>query len=281
MSFPTIEKYYDKTRFDYRYVWNSRNTNAIHFGFYDENNTHHKAAVANMNVVLADLAQIKGGEHVLDAGCGVGGSCIWLAENRACTSVGVSLVKRHLEDAEKNIQKLNLEDKIQFLHADFCKIPLPDSSFDVVWAIESQCHAVNKIDFYREAFRLLKKGGRLVVADYFRIERPFSMPDDETLLKDWLIRWAINDLDTEGEHQKACEEVGFTKFNLKNVNPNVRRSLMNAYEHSAKWLSTAKVLNKIGIVSSVQVGNAHGTICQFKAWEKGLWFYGLLSVEKA
>lgn len=280
MSFPTIEKYYDKTRFDYRYVWNSRNTQAIHFGFYDEFHTHHKAAVANMNRVLADLADIKGGEKVLDAGCGVGGSCIWLAQNRDCESVGVSLVASHLKDAQNNTEKADLTHKVQFIQADFCKIPLPDASFDVVWAIESQCHAIQKIDFYKEAFRLLKKGGRLVVADYFRVERPFPTLEDEELLKNWLIRWAIQDLDTEGEHRTSTEQVGFSNFKIQNINPHVRRSLLNAYEHSDKWHSTAKVLNKLGIVSSVQVGNAYGTICQFKAWEKGLWYYGLLSAEK-
>lgn len=280
MAFPTVEKYYDKTRFDYRYVWNSRNTYSIHFGYYDDENTHHVAAVANMNRVLANKVGIKSGEKVLDAGCGVGGSCIWLAQNKSCASVGVSLVESQLKDAQKNIEKLALSDKISFLKADFTNIPLLDECFDVVWAIESQCHAVQKIDFYKEAFRLLKKGGRLVVADYFRLKRPFSTPDDEQLLHDWLVRWAITDLDTEGEHRQACEQVGFKNFNCQNVNPHVRRSLMNAYEHSAKWHSTARVLNKLGIVSSVQVGNAFGTICQFKAWEQGLWYYGILSAQK-
>ena len=280
MNHPTIEKYYDKTRFDYRYVWNSRNTHAIHFGFYDENNTHHAAAVANMNRKLADLASIKTGEKILDAGCGVGGSCIWLSQELDCDSVGVSLVESHLQDARKNIEKLSLEDKIQFLKADFCNIPLPDASFDVVWAIESQCHAVQKLDFYKEAFRLLKPGGRLVVADYFRISRPFDTEKDEKLLNDWLVRWAIKDLDTEGEHQQHAQQAGFRSLSIQNINPHVRRSLMNAYEHSAKWHGTAQLLNKLGIVSSVQVGNAYGTICQFKAWEKGLWYYGLLLAEK-
>ncbi len=279
-TYPTIEKYYDKTRFDYRYVWNSRNTHALHFGYYDETATKHFDAVANMNRVLSELAHIQVGERVLDAGCGVGGSCIWLTQQLGTDCVGVSLVESHIKDAVENVKKHNLSDKISFLKADFCHIPLPDDSFDVVWAIESQCHALDKADFYKEAYRILKKGGRLVVADYFRIKRPFDTEGREILLKNWLNRWAIEDLDTAAEHQHNAEKQGFTNFAIRNINPNVRRSLLNAYEHSEKWLRLAKILNKIGIVSSVQVGNVIGTISQFKAWDAGLWYYGLVFCEK-
>jgi tocopherol O-methyltransferase len=287
MAFPTIEKYYDKTRFDYRYVWNSRNTYAIHFGFYDENATHHVAAVANMNRVLADLGKISKADRVLDAGCGVGGSSLWLAQERGCSVVGINVVDSQIKDARLNAAKLGLSDKVNFELTDYCKTPFDDSSFDVVWAMQSQCHAANKADFYRETYRLLKKGGRLVVADYIRAARPLmteggekTIIPNEKLLLDWLNNWAIPDIDTTEEHRKQAESAGFKNFSLQNVNPNVRRSLLNAYNHSARWHKTAQVLSRMGIVSPVQVGNVFATICQYKAWEQNLWFYGLISAEK-
>ncbi|NJN33408.1 MAG: methyltransferase domain-containing protein [Saprospiraceae bacterium] len=270
----TVEKYYDKTRFDYRWVWNSRNTFAVHFGYYDAHATHHVAAVANLNRVLADWAEVKPNDSILDAGCGVGGSCLWLAQERGARVTGISIVESQLKDARANIEKHNLTHKIQFQKADYSKTPFPDASFEVIWAIESQCHADNKAAFYREAFRLLKNGGRLVMADYTRSARPLSI-EAEKRLSDWLINWAIPDLDTVEEHKKIAETTGFQNFTTQLVDKNVERSLRNAYEHSVKWLPMAKFLNRLGIVSKTQVGNAFGTINQFEAWQSRDWSYTL------
>ena len=103
--FPTVQSYYEGTRWDYRWVWGVRNTYALHFGYYDEQATHHRAAVANMNKVMADLVNIKPGEKVLDAGCGVGGSSIWLAQHRNCEVVGITPVESQVKDAFRNAQK--------------------------------------------------------------------------------------------------------------------------------------------------------------------------------
>ena len=309
----TIQKYYDNTRFDYRWVWNTRNTHALHFGFYDETATHHVAAVANLNRKLADLAAIDFGKKVLDAGCGVGGSSIWLAKERGAQVVGITLVESQVKDARQTIEKEGLTDKVQFQVADYCHTPFEDASFDVVWAVESQCHADNKLDFYKEAYRLLKPGGHLVVADYARSIRPiksekntclpdrqaevwvadlkkyltaptknldFETIDPEILLANWLLGQAMPDIDTPDEHYENAAKAGFIKAQIQDVTPNVQRSLQNVFEHSFKWLNTAKFLNRIGIVAKEQVGNAFAAICQYKAFERGYWHYVLISMEK-
>ena len=73
-SMPSIKEYYDHTRFDYRTIWFGSDNLSIHFGYYDDKATHHHAALANMNRKLAEFADIKAGELVLDAGCGAGGA---------------------------------------------------------------------------------------------------------------------------------------------------------------------------------------------------------------
>ena len=301
----TIKKYYDNTRFDYRWVWNTRNTHALHFGFYDEEATHHVAAVANLNRKLADLAHINAHNRVLDAGCGVGGSSVWLAKQHGVNVVGITLVESQVQDARKNVEKEGLSDKVQFQVADYCHTPFEDASFDVVWAVESQCHANNKLDFYKEAYRLLKPGGHLVVADYVRSIRPqksrkntegvadltqylltpspkhnYDNIDSESLVANWLLFQAMPDIDTIEEHYENAAKVGFTNAHIQDVTPNVKQSLKNVYDHSFKWLGTAKLLNRIGIVSKEQVGNAFAAICQYKAFERGYWQYVLISMEK-
>ena len=279
MTFPSVEEYYDKTRFDYRYVWNSRNTHAIHFGYYDEGVRQHVAAVANMNRKMAELAGIKLEDLVLDAGCGVGGSSFWLAENIGCNVTGITLAASQVADAQKTAAQRNLSHKTHFQQADYCATDFKSNSYDIVWALESQCHAADKAAFYREAFRLLKPNGRLVIAEYF-----LNVHDEATNgdvdIKAWYDNIAIPNLLTWAEHEAFAKTAGFKTTTLQNINPNVRRSLLNAYEHCEKWLPAAKWLNRLGIVNKVQVGNVLGTAAQYRAWEKDLWFYGLAVFEK-
>ncbi len=275
---PTLIDYYDKTRWDYRQVWNVRNNFSLHFGYYDETATKHDAAVLNMNRQLADWAGIKAGDHVLDAGCGVGGSCIWLARERGATAVGITLAASQVQDAELNVAKTGVKG-VTFKQESYLNTSFSDETFDIVWAIEAQCHAPNKADFYKEAYRVLKKGGTLVVADYIRTARPVA-PEGEAIMKIWFDNIFIPDIDTQAEHHSHAQKAGFTTFEVRDVSENVKISFKNIYEHCTRWIKLAKVLNKVNLVSDVRIGNAEGTIAQVDAIRGGYWFYGLLKAVK-
>ena len=273
---PDIQAYYKATRWDYRWVWGVRSTYALHYGVYDETATHHQAAVANKNRVMADMVGITSEDRVLDAGCGVGGSGIWLAAHRSCEVVGITPVEGQVRDARRNAARAKVGDKASFLVADYCRTPFEDHSFDVVWALESICHAPEKADFYREAFRLLRPGGRLAVADYFRLSRP--LPNDgEQLIRQWLRPWAIPDIDSEAEHLGHARSAGFVDLEFRDITSQSMQSVINLWEHGTRWLWAAKLFHKLGIVSSIQVGNVEAVIYQCEAMNQGLWKMGLLS----
>ncbi len=75
---------YKNTRLDYRLLWTGRDTLAVHFGYYDAGVRNHAESLQRMNEVLADAVQISNRDTVLDAGCGYGGSSIWLSKHRGC-----------------------------------------------------------------------------------------------------------------------------------------------------------------------------------------------------
>jgi tocopherol O-methyltransferase len=273
-----VATYYDHTRFDYRVMW-SRRSRAVHFGYYDEHADKHAAALHNLNRVLADLAGIKPGERVLDAGCGWGSACIWLARHRQALATGISIVPAQINDCQIFALKKGIAN-VHFLQADFCQMPFANDSFDVVWACESICHAAQKLDFYREAYRVLKPGGRLVLAEYIRAERPAS-PSEETLLAAWLRPWAIPDLDTTEEHRAHVLAAGFSVCTLQDVTPQVQVSLRNLYELCSNWLRIGRVLRWLRIVNDVRLNNVRASIRQYEALQAGAWWYGLLLAKKS
>ena len=124
--------------------------------------------------------------------------------------VGITPVASQVARARRYAALRGLSERAAFEQADYTGTPFPDASFDVVWALESLCHAVEKAAFYQEAARLLRPGGRLVVAEYIRAERPLRAPG-ERLLHEWLDGWAIGDLDTRDEHERHAAAAGFAE----------------------------------------------------------------------
>ena len=275
----SIINYYDNTRLDYWVLWFKKNNRSVHFGYYDENVASHGDALLNLNKVLATKAGIKEGDVVLDAGCGQGGSAIWLAKNYSVKVEGITLVPHQVEKANKHSRKNNLINEVTFSVQDYTQTNFPNESFSVIWACESVCHALHKLDFYKEAYRLLKPGGRLVMVDYFRTRRPLTN-DGETLLHSWLNGWSINDIDTQVEHENNAKEVGFKNIVIEDITTFTRPSLRHLHSMASKLWGLGKFLKIFGFRNNVNHGNHFGSIKQYEALEADLWFYGLLTLKK-
>lgn len=278
-DFKDIIEYYDKTRFDYRVAWDNSATPAVHFGFYRTNTESHTNALMNTNEVLAEIAQIKAGEKVLDAGCGKGGSCFWLVQNKQVEATGITPVQTQIDDCIKQAKTLALEKETSFVLADYCNTPFPDASFDVIWACESLCHAKDKSVFYKEAYRLLKPGGRIIIAEYLRSERPLNAKGEEMLMS-WLNRWAIEDIDTQQEHLQHANEAGFQNIKIDDVTPNMEKSLRKLYENSKKWTWLSILMKFFKIRTQVQHDNLDASIVQYEALKSNCWFYAFISAQK-
>jgi cyclopropane fatty-acyl-phospholipid synthase-like methyltransferase len=103
-----IRAYYDETWGDYRWLWLSPRNYAIHFGYWDATTRTHAQSLREMNRALADRIGIQPGQRVLDAGCGVGGSALWLARKRGVEVVGVTLVASQVERARRFAEEAGL-----------------------------------------------------------------------------------------------------------------------------------------------------------------------------
>src|SRR5262249_17410792 len=147
----------------------------------------------NSNRVLADLANINPGSRVLDAGCGLGGTSLWLAAKRTAQVVGIAIGEDQIRFASEEAKRRSLGGSVRFLVADFNAMPFPEHSFDVVWAQESLCHSKDKALFFREAARVLTPDGCIILADGM-LKRTNITDAERNLLLQWFDGWKLSSL---------------------------------------------------------------------------------------
>ena len=280
MDKEAVKKYYSDTQFEYGLIWNwmLKTTPALHFGYYDEKATNHKEAILRANEVLADFAGITDGARIIDAGCGLGHSSEWLAQHLNAKVTGITIVPKQVDTINKRLIKHPVAN-VAFLVADYLHMPFEDGSVDVVWAFESVCHAADKLLFYKEAFRVLKPGGRVVMAEYLRNGRPMK-DAQESLLNEIFSAWAIPDLDTLEEHNQHATNAGFRFFKNNDITQHVIKSYRNLRSTCKRYYGLSKFLHSTGIISAVRHNNMLSSLKQADGIEQGVFSYHHIVAEK-
>jgi cyclopropane fatty-acyl-phospholipid synthase-like methyltransferase len=271
--------YFDQTHNDYRFLWGIDRHLGLHCGFFDQKRRSHDDAVLNMNRILADLAGIRPGQRVLDAGCGIGGSALWLAENRSANVDGVNINPRQVDQARRLAHGRRLEERAQFHVADFCATGLAGESFDVVWALESACYAEDKPAFLAEAHRLLKPGGRLVVADGF-LSRDDLTADERRLVENWQQGWAIPGVTSTEQFGRWLRQAAFHHVSFRDITTHVIPSSRRIYLASLLFGPLGLLLHWLGVRTIIQTRGIASGYYQYQVRRRGLGVYGVFLAEK-
>ncbi len=276
-----IVDYYRAGEVTYRDVWDLDTSMAIHFGYWDEQVNSFRQSLVRFNEILAEVAHLEADDRVLDAGCGVGGSSIYLAQHIGCEVVGITLSAEQVATAKANSLRHQVAERCHFEVADYCQTPFEAESFDVVWALESVCYAESKQAFLQEAYRLLKKGGRLIVADGFASKR-HTEPNEQELMQRWVNAWAVKELAVIDTFCADAVSVGFKNLAIQNITKNISYSSKRLY-----YLSLlANLAGKAHRLVGRSYGNVHtinngiGAYHQYKALQKDLWRYYWVYAEK-
>jgi ubiquinone/menaquinone biosynthesis C-methylase UbiE len=152
------------------------------------------------------LASLKEGEVVLDLGSGAGFDCFLAANQVGKTGkvIGVDMTEEMLERARENARKGNF-DNVEFRLGEIENLPVADNQVDI---IISNCVinlSPNKERVFKEAFRVLRPGGRLMVSDIVLLKELPKEIRNSVAAYVGCIAGAI----TKKEYLEAIREVGF------------------------------------------------------------------------
>jgi ubiquinone/menaquinone biosynthesis C-methylase UbiE len=138
----------------------------INFGYWKNNPATLDEASRDLARLVARSADFNSSDIVVDCGAGYGDQDIlWINEFGPKHITGVNVAAEQIAIATRRVEEAGLADRIDYVNASATALPQEDESCTKIVALESAFHFPSRVDFFSEALRTLKPGGRLVTAD--------------------------------------------------------------------------------------------------------------------
>lgn len=206
-----VADHYDGLDAIYRGLWGLD----VHHGYWRTGRETPDEAVAALSALVGDELGFAPGARLVDIGCGYGGAARRFAGSGA-EVVGLSLSHEQIAHAPPAAG-------VELRCADWLENGLPTSSFDGAYAIESSEHMADKFGFFREARRVLRRDGRLVICAWLASEDPTG----------WQVRHLLEPICREGrlpsmltacEYREMAARAGFRCMNYRDISQAVART---------------------------------------------------------
>jgi SAM-dependent methyltransferase len=192
----------------HRAVWGSGVTTRAEAFRYVENQ------IAGL---LRGLAPSFEAAHVVDLGCGVGGSLCYLAEHLPIRGTGITLSPVQERVATTRIREAGFVDRLRCLVGDYCAVPDDVAPADLAFAIESFVHGPDPAAFLAQCRDLVRPGGLLVICDDFTRSAPGA--DAARTLARFTGGWRVNTLLSAGELTVLARAAGFAHVRTTDLSP--------------------------------------------------------------
>lgn len=189
---PGVAEHYDDLDEMYRAIWGEH----VHHGLWRRGRETAGEAVVELVRLAAEEAHVRTGTRVCDVGCGYGATARLLAREVGAEVVGVTLSRAQCERAHALARP---GDRVCVRLGDWLENDLESASFDAALAIESTEHMTDKPRCFAEIRRVLRPGGRAVVAAWLAAERP----------RPWHVRHLLEPICREGRLPSMGSETDY------------------------------------------------------------------------
>jgi SAM-dependent methyltransferase len=159
-----VSRYYTQSLPGYR--WLHSTAGSIHMALNPDGRFARSGYYGQVRCIEAMIAPDPAGLTVLELGSGLGFNALYLADRWPTSRItGIDLTPMNVLAAKLKSRK---QPRVTFQQGDFHHLPFTDGSFDLVFSIESLCHATDLRQVLGEAIRVMRPSARLVVFDGYR-----------------------------------------------------------------------------------------------------------------
>lgn len=209
--------------------------------------------------------------RVIDLGCGVGGSLLYLADRfpGGFWGLGVTISALQANLALQSAHEAGLHLSCAFLVADYLHLPLA-GEFDAAFSIEAFAHASDPQRYLEEASRLLRSGGRLALCDDFSYE---NAAPDNFWLSAFKRGWLAPRLCSPAQVEEMATICGLRLISKRDLTSNLRLSRLSG------WLARPMVAAGLHL-GHPYLNSLLGGMALQQALKNGIVTYQLMVFEK-
>ena len=219
-------------------------------------------------------------KSVVDVGCGIGGSSRHIAKKYGCKAQGITLSPYQANRGNELAKDQGIPDQASFQVADALNMPFDDSSFDLVWSLESGEHMPDKTKFVNELMRVAAPGGRVIIVTWCHRdlepgEPSLSKKEEKILAKInrayYLPKWCSVD-----DYCKLLEKEGAVDIKREDW------SYIIAPFWKAVIKSSLNLKSVVGLLKSgfSTIRGAYAMLLMLKGFDKGVIKFGLITCTK-
>jgi tocopherol O-methyltransferase len=211
-----VAAHYDDLDELYRSVWGTN----LHHGYWITGKESPEEATTNLTRLIARRAGMRPGDRVCDLGCGYGTAAILWHRDFGAKVTGITVSEKQFLRGKSAAAG---NPHIQLILGDAARSGLPAESFDVATVVESSEHMPDKVKFFAEAHRLLRRGGRCVVAAWLTREQPSAR--EARLLLDPICREGrLPSMASALEYRQMLEQAGFHDIDCADLTRRVKKT---------------------------------------------------------